>query len=44
MSTLTSAIIDVPAPAQPVWGWFAHAIRLWLEHNARVLALGGEPL
>ncbi len=44
MSTLTSAITGFPAPAQPARGWFAHMIQLWLDHNARVLALGGEPL
>lgn len=25
-------------------GWFAHMIQLWLEHNARLLEMGGEPL
>ncbi|MCJ2081126.1 hypothetical protein [Methylobacterium sp. J-090] len=24
-------------------GWFAHMIQLWLEHNARLLEMGGEP-
>jgi hypothetical protein len=44
VSTLTPAATDFPAPARTARGWFAHMIRLWLDHNARILALGGEPL
>ncbi len=44
MSTLTPAVTDFPAAETPARGWFARMIQLWLEHHARVLEMGGEPL
>lgn len=47
MSTLNPAAADfrdTQTAAPRARGWFAEMIQLWLEHNARILAMGGEPL